>query len=88
MAAIAMIPTPLRASRQCTRLFTSPLGSAPLSQRVWQTSVTEARSFSAITLGSRSRIQAKYDLTKHGREEKSLNQGPAHYERRPAFLAL
>ncbi|KAL3263473.1 hypothetical protein ABHI18_001771 [Aspergillus niger] len=58
MAAIAMIPTPLRASRQCTRLFTSPLGSAPHSQRVWQTSVTEARSFSAITLGSRSRIQA------------------------------
>ncbi|GKZ39216.1 cardiolipin synthase [Aspergillus brasiliensis] len=59
MAAIAMFPTPLRASRQCTRLFASPLGSAPLSQRGWQAlSVTEARSFSAITLGSRSRVQA------------------------------
>ncbi|GAT30680.1 phosphatidyl synthase [Aspergillus luchuensis] len=59
MTAIAMLPMPLRASKQCARLFTSPLVNTPLSQRGWQMSVTEARSFSAITLSSRSRIQAK-----------------------------
>ncbi|BCS02321.1 cardiolipin synthase [Aspergillus luchuensis] len=58
MTAIAMLPMPLRASKQCARLFTSPLVNTPLSQRGWQMSVTEARSFSAITLSSRSRIQA------------------------------
>ncbi|OJI79932.1 hypothetical protein ASPTUDRAFT_130853 [Aspergillus tubingensis CBS 134.48] len=58
MTAIAMLPMPLRASRQCARLFSSPLVNTPLSQRGWQMSVTEARSFSAITLSSRSRIQA------------------------------
>ncbi|GLB10050.1 cardiolipin synthase [Aspergillus tubingensis] len=58
MTAIAMLPMPLRASRQCARLIASPLVNTPLSQRGWQMSVTEARSFSAITLGSRSRTQA------------------------------
>ncbi|PWY78670.1 phosphatidyl synthase [Aspergillus eucalypticola CBS 122712] len=58
MTAIAMFPMPLRVSRQCARLFASPLVNTPLSQRGWQMSVTEARSFSAITLGSRSRTQA------------------------------
>ncbi|PWY71596.1 phosphatidyl synthase [Aspergillus sclerotioniger CBS 115572] len=62
MAAIAALPMPLRASRQCTRLqclISSPLGTTPLSRRGWQAlPLGEARGFSAVTLASRSRIQA------------------------------
>ncbi|PYH66144.1 cardiolipin synthase [Aspergillus vadensis CBS 113365] len=66
MTAIAMLPMPLRASRQCARLVASPLVNTPLSQRGWQMSVTETRSFSAITLGSRSRTQANISRKKVG----------------------
>ncbi|PYI00110.1 phosphatidyl synthase [Aspergillus ellipticus CBS 707.79] len=62
MAAIAMLPMPLRASRQCTRLHclitSSPLGSVSLSQRGSQgLAVKKARGFSVATLTSRSRVQ-------------------------------
>ncbi|RAL02748.1 cardiolipin synthase [Aspergillus ibericus CBS 121593] len=62
MAAIAVLPMPLRASRQCTRLqglIPSPLGSTSFSRRGWQAlPVAEARGFSVVTLARRSRIPA------------------------------
>ncbi|PYI10796.1 phosphatidyl synthase [Aspergillus sclerotiicarbonarius CBS 121057] len=62
MAAIAALPMPLRASRQCTRLqclISSPLGNTSLSRRGWQAlPLGGNRGFSVVPLASRSRIQA------------------------------